>query len=490
MNSTQHCDHEHRQKHSSGLFKISFSASLFCISFGLIASLLVLYLTQVMGFTEKQAYALFGAYFSLIFALPVIGGYLGSYFGSKRSMFWANFLLIMGSGLLAFSQNHIQLVYLGLAFFASGTAIYAPTYLTLQGKLYARNDHRRESAYTLSYVITNLGFLISSVMAGYIQKYFDYHICFLLGALISLVPLALFYFLIRPIEAHQESSLEPLTKLSSGFAWLGLIISSLILVGACLFLLEHANLNNILLIILASLGILVVLYLAFTRESPKDRARLFIFVLLSVLSVGFWTVYTLEPSLLTIFVQNNVDRKIFGFEIPAPVFYGLNPFFIVTVGLGLSYLWVYLRNKGKDFSLSAKFTFSLSSLVVGLLLLAGLIWLTGEGNLLNLWWIVLVYFFLTLAELLISPIGQAMVGRLAPEGFEGGLMGVWQMFCGLSAALSGFLAQWFNVPEKATLHQSNPIYMHGFLVMGGIALIMAVISFLLMSPIRRALNQN
>ncbi len=476
--------------HDLGLFKISFSASLFCISFGLISSLLVLYLTQIMHFTEKEAYALFGAYFSLIFALPVIGGYLGSYFGAKRSMFWANFLLIIGCGLLAFSQNHIDLVYLGLAFFASGTAIYAPTYLTLQGKLYARNDHRRESAYTLSYVITNLGFLISSVMAGYIQKYFSYHLCFLVGALISFIPLGLFYFLIRLIQAHQESSLEPLTSFSKAGAWLGLIVSSLLLVGACLFLLEHANFNNILLMILAGVAVLVLLYFAFTRENREDRERLFIFVLLSLLSVGFWTVYTLEPSLLTIFIEHNVHRVFWKFEIPAPVFYGLNPFFIVTVGLALSYLWVYLRNQGKDFSLAAKFTGSLSALVIGLILLGSLIWLTGYGNFLNLWWIVLVYFFLTLAELLISPIGQAMVGRLAPEGFEGGLMGVWQMFCGLSAALSGFLAQWFDVPEKASLVESNPIYMRGFLMMGGIALIMAILSFALMPLIRRVMNRH
>jgi POT family proton-dependent oligopeptide transporter len=333
-----------------------------------------------------------------------------------------------------------------------------------------------------------LGFLIASVMAGYIQKYFSYHTCFLIGALISLIPLGLFYFLIRPIHPHEETCIKPLTRLSLAWSWLGLIFSSLVLVAISLFLLKHADFNNYLLIILASLATLVVLYFAFTRPNPADRAKLLVFVVLSVLSIGFWTVYTLEPSLLTIFIDKNVDRHLLGFEIPAPVFYGLNPFFIVTLGLALSYLWVYLRKKGKDFSLSAKFTMSLFSLVIGLLLLAGLISLTM--HLLNLWWIVLVYFFLTLSELLISPIGQAMVGRLAPEGFEGGLMGVWQMFCGLSAAISGFLAQWFNVPEKATVTESNPIYMHGFFVMGLIALGMAIISLVLMPFIRRVIEKN
>ena len=476
-----------RSLHPSGLFKIAFSASLFCVSFGLIASLLVLYLTQQLHFSEKDAYALFGAYFALIFSLPVIGGYLGSYFGFKRSMLWANILLIVGSGLLAFGGLSIDWVYLGLAFFATGTAIYAPTYLTLQGKLYAKDCHLRDSAYTVSYVITNMGFLIASVMGGYIQKYFSYHICFLIGALIAFVPLVLCYFFIRPLLAHEESSINPLTRLSKPLAWLGLVVSSLLLVGVCLFLLKHANLNNVLIIVLAVMATLLLLYFSWSRRDSKDGANLLIFVILAVLSIGFWTVYTLEPSLLTVFIQNNVDRHLFEFEIPAPVFYGLNPFFIVTAGLALSYLWVYLRKRERDLSLSAKFTLSLFSLVIGLLLLAGLIEL-NLTHLLNFWWIVLVYFFLTLAELLISPIGQSMVGRLAPEGFEGGLMGIWQMFCGLSAAISGFLAGSLNVPEKSTVTVSNPIYMHGFFLMGLMALGMACLSFVLMPFIRKRLN--
>ena len=245
--------------------------------------------------------------------------------------------------------------------------------------------------------------------------------------------------------------------------------------------------NNVLIIVLAVMATLLLLYFSWSRRDSKDGANLLIFVILAVLSIGFWTVYTLEPSLLTVFIQNNVDRHLFEFEIPAPVFYGLNPFFIVTAGLALSYLWVYLRKRERDLSLSAKFTLSLFSLVIGLLLLAGLIEL-NLTHFMNFWWIVLVYFFLTLAELLISPIGQSMVGRLAPEGFEGGLMGIWQMFCGLSAAISGFLAGGLNVPEKSTVTVSNPIYMHGFFLMGLMALGMACLSFVLMPFIRKRLN--
>jgi len=475
------------RKHPSGLWFISSSAAFFCISFGLVTSLLVLYLIHQLGFESKQAYALFGAFFSLIFGLPVFGGYLSSYFGFKRAMLWSNILLILGAGLLAIPGDHY--LYLGLACFASGTGMYAPTYMTLQGKLYAREDTHREGAYTLSYVITNLGFLVASVSGGYIQRYFSYHMCFAIGAAVDLVPLGLFIFAIAPIRAHEEKSIAPLTRLSAPWAWFGMITSSLLMVGICCFLLKHANLNNFLLVVCAVLAIGSLSYLALTQKNKRDRARLWVFMGLSILSTGFWIVYSLEPSLLTVFIENNVNRNLWGHLIPPSVFYGLDPFFIILIGLVLGVLWVRLRERNKDLSLPFKFSLSLLSLVIALTLLGGLIGMHGKANLLNLWWIVLVYFFLTLSELLISPIGQAMVGRLAPEKLEGGLMGVWQMFCGASGAISGFLGQWVNVPDHASVSVTNPIYMRGFLEMAAGSLIFCIISFSLVPLIRRVISQ-
>lgn len=475
-------------RHPKELWYIATSAAFTCMCFGLIASLLVLYLTQDLHFSNKKAYAIFAAYFSLIYALPVIGGYLSSYFGFKKGMFWGNIILI--GGLFFLMTPHPDTVYLGLAMYATGTAIYTPTYLTMQGKLYAKNDHRRESAYTLSYVITNVGFLIAAVAGGLIQKYLSFQDCFLVGEIIAFVPLFIFYFLIRPIKAFEGRSIAPLTKLSNPMAFLGLIVITAIMIPVCLFLLQHANFNNILLIILACVSVSIIIYLALTRKNARDKKRLFVFIILSVISIGFWSMYSLEPSLLTIFIKTNVDRTLFNFTIPPSIFYGLDPFYIITFGLFLSFLWLRLRRRKKDPSLQAKFTMSLFALVIGLMLLSFLIKHHGFETKLSMWWIVLVYFFLTAAELLISPIGQAMVGRLSPEGFEGGLMGVWQMFSGVAAAISGFMAQWAVVPKHTSLAHSNPVYVTGFFRIGMIALTLAVVSLIIMPLIKKAMQQK
>ena len=78
----------------------------------------------------------------------------------------------------------------------------------------------------------------------------------------------------------------------------------------------------------------------------------------------------------------------------------------------------------------------------------GIITLAGV-HLINPLWILLGYVFLTTAELLISPIGYSMVGRLSPEGKEGILMGVWTLFIGFGAIISSYLANLTTTKNKA-----------------------------------------
>ncbi|NCX93805.1 MAG: MFS transporter, partial [Gammaproteobacteria bacterium] len=215
-------------KHPVGLWMISTSASFFCVCFGMISSLLALYLSNVLHMKSSDVYSLFAAFFALIFALPVVGGYLGNHFGYKKALILANLLLI--AGLLFLAIPTFTFMYLGLAFFASGTAIYTPTYLTLQGKLYEKSDARRDSAYTYSYVVTNVGFLIASVLGGFLQQHFNFQICFLVGAVIGVIPLILFMIWIRTLEFPSESSIAPRSKMGHSGTWLGLILSTALLI--------------------------------------------------------------------------------------------------------------------------------------------------------------------------------------------------------------------------------------------------------------------
>ena len=48
-------------------------------------------------------------------------------------------------------------------------------------------------------------------------------------------------------------------------------------------------------------------------------------------------------------------------------------------------------------------------------------------------WLFIFYVFQSIAELLISPVGYAMIGRLAPRKYQGIMMGAWMLQTGLGS---------------------------------------------------------
>jgi POT family proton-dependent oligopeptide transporter len=273
--------------------------------------------------------------------------------------------------------------------------------------------------------------------------------------------------------------------------WYLILALCLVSVGMVLLahvLLTHIVANDVFLAVLLLCAVGYVIYLA-RQQSQVGRRRLFAFLILSFISLGFWSLYTLEPSLLTVFIKTNVDRQLFGQLIPPSVFYGLDPLFVIVMGVVFGWVWSALERRKANPSLPAKFTCSLFSMSLGFFLfIVGIAW-AGMDGLSSMTWVVLGYLFLSIAELLISPIGLAMVGRLSPEGCEGRLVGVWQLFTGVSGPIAGYLAQWAVVPKQASLVRSNPIYMHAFFKIGMITVVLGVLMWGLVPMIKRLMSE-
>lgn len=475
------------EKHPRILWYLAMVSMFISLPFGMINSLLVLYLKGPMQFSQHHQYALFSAYNAMLFTLPLIGGFAAGQFGYKKALIVATLLCFLGP-ITLFGSSMTSLT-LGLSLFATGTGIYVPTYLVLVGKLYTRNDGRRESGYTICYVFGNIGFLLSAILASYLQRYMGFNATFMTGGFFMLIVAASFPFLLWRIEHHDGSSINANFNWSEGKKWFAMILTALITIPICYELLSYAKLANNLLLGLVVFEGVALFALAFLQKTQLNKMRLIAFILLSFLSMGFFALYMLEPSLLMVFIQTNVDRTIGDITIPTALSYGLDPLYICLFGSFFAYLWVKLRKINRDPSLPAKFTLSLFVMGFGILIYAASIWLSGFDNKINLFWPIFGYLFLTCAELLISPIGFAMVGRLAPEGMEGALMGVWQTFTGMSAAIADLLAEQTTIPKDASLSQSNHTYFDSFGKIALFAIVLGVVSWLLLPFIKRAIGQ-
>ena len=91
-------------------------------------------------------------------------------------------------------------------------------------------------------------------------------------------------------------------------------------------------------------------------------------------------------------------------------------------------------------------------------------------------WLVFAYAVVTLGELMLSPMGLSLVSKVAPIHLRGLLMGGWFGATALGNKLTQIGIYW-DIWLQSTF----------FLVLAGMALVMAVVLFLLLKPLKRAM---
>jgi proton-dependent oligopeptide transporter, POT family len=470
-----------RHKHPRGLFYMGALYMLVAFSFGTINSLLILYLTHA-HMSQTQAYSLFAAFNSMVFTLPVPAGYMAEKLGYHQSIIIG--MLFCAIGAWVFTIPTHLFIYLGLAIFAFGLATSATASYCIIDISYTKDDTRRESGFTLFYLLFNVGFLLAAGLGGFITKDYGYADTFRIAAAAVSLSLIGFLALKHKLIAATGRSFAPQVSWSSQRIYFTIILISIAFSLLGVVLLLHEAVNNIVLWILTFAAGIGIMALANKQTEEKARMKLFVFLFLCIVSVAFWSLYMLEPSLLTVFIKTSVDRHAFGTIIPPSTFYGLDPIYIILFGLVLSLLWRKLAEKNKDLSLPTKFILSLVFMGVGYLVFCTGIHFANKEHLVNMGWVISGYWFLSIAELLISPIGLSMVGRLSPEGSEGVLMGIWQLFVGLSAIISGYIATTTTTTAHSII-KSNSIYAHSLLYIGLTAVIVGLLAAFAVPTLKR-----
>ena len=166
-------------------------------------------------------------------------------------------------------------------------------------------------------------------------------------------------------------------------------------------------------------------------------------------------------------------------ELPASVFLSLNSVFVVSFAPLFAWLWLKL---GKNEPSSP------TKMAMGLLLLAlGYLWIAfgvngvQPGIKVSMIWLTGMYALHTCGELCLSPIGLALVNKLAPIKFASLLMAVWFTANAIANKLAGVLSGLYPQPGHTTsflgYHITNLYeFFMLFVVMAGVA---SLILFLL-----------
>ena len=137
----------------------------------------------------------------------------------------------------------------------------------------------------------------------------------------------------------------------------------------------------------------------------------------------FWLISDQGYSTLSLFAENNTDRHVGGFEIPASWLQSVNPIGIVLLAPVFAYLWVKLGKRAP--TLPGKFVLALLLIGASFSAMAVLANIAQGGTKVLLIWLMMIVPIQTIGELLLSPTGLAASTHLTPRGMESQVVALW-----------------------------------------------------------------
>lgn len=469
-----------------GLFYLFFSELWERFGNMTILTLLVLYLTHHFNYSDNYAYLLQGAFAAFIYITPVPGGSIaGKYIGYQRAILLGALILAVGYFMIAVLSLNFLLI--GLSLLVLGTGFFKPNVSSIVGDLYEANDPRRDSGFTLFYMGINIGSLLPPLFIGKLVAAYGYVPGFMIAGIGMIISLIIFLRARKVLGSRGGVPADSMINRSANNRFrfniillLGLVVTAAVAYGAL-----HVPQFSSWILIGASIFIILYVMWITLKLQGNERKGMLVCLILTLISVGFWAIYMQTFSSMLLFADRNMDLHFFGMVIDANFTNSFNPFFIIILSPLLSFFWPWL-NKQK-FSPSYPMKFALGTLFVALgqLCIAAAINFFSHNGFTSSYWLLLSYFMQTIGELLLSPIGLAMITVLTPKKYVGMMMGVWFLALAAAFAIGGVMATTANVPKGSDVVTSAHIYMTAFYKFGFAGIGLTVVALLLVPALKK-----
>ncbi|MEO7774365.1 MAG: peptide MFS transporter [Steroidobacteraceae bacterium] len=451
-------------------------------------ALLVLFLVDSVneggfGLDDRTATAIYGLYTAGVYLAGLPGGWIADrLLGSQTAVLIGGLVIALGHVLLGLSGTP-AVFYFGLLVIVLGTGLLKPNISALVGTLYPEGGARCDAGYTIFYLGVNLGGLFGPLMTATLAQRYGWHIGFLAAAVGMALGVGQF---VRTRRHLGTAGLHPHSRSgvtgSSRGDWLiftltaTMLLVVILLVWAGIVPISPVALQGGAINVIVAMAAAYFLYLlCFAGLDGVERRRVLVLLVLFIASSVFWAGFEQAGSSLNLFAERHTDRLIGSFEIPSGWFQSLNSTFIILCAPLLSALWVLLARRGRNVPVAIKFVCGLLGMAVGFLVMAAASKIVADGEMAGPVWLTLTYFFHTLGELCLSPVGMSATTKLAPQRFVGQSMGVWFVSLSLGNLIASRIAGDFDASNVAAMPgQYMAIFWFGAV---------AALTLLLLSPL-------
>jgi POT family proton-dependent oligopeptide transporter len=402
--------------------------------FYIMMAILVLYMDNEFGWSDSIKGDHYGAFLGLVYFIPLLGGYLGDkIFGQINTVLAGAIAMFFGYVALALSSaDQLVTFYVGLFLVAFGTGIFKVNMAVLVGNLYIDKTHLKDAGFNIFYMGVNVGATIAPLAATLLGYLFnDYRMSFWAAAIGMLICIVTFY--------NGKSKLMKADVKQSNKSEKEIVFQDI--------------------------------------SAKESTQRIIALGILFTIVIFFWMAFYQNGFALTLFAERSTE--VYNFLRPE-TYQFFNPFFILLLTPLLLSVFSKLNKKGKEPSTPLKIFIGMVIMGISMLIM---VWASLEGgnsdsNNMSPNWLISTYLIVTLAEILISPMGQSYVSKVAPPKIQGLMMGGWFLATSIGSYGSGLLGKYY----------SDFAHHEYFLILTGILIFSATLALLAMKKLNKFAN--
>jgi POT family proton-dependent oligopeptide transporter len=388
------------KQHPPGIKVIFMTEMWERFGFYILMAVFVLYMDQEFGWSDPVKADHYGFFLAAVYFLPILGGWLGDrVLGNQTTIRLGAILMVIGYAALALSSaDRLAAFYAGLVCVSTGTGIFKTNMSVTVGGMYEARPEMKDAGFNIYYMGVNLGAAIAPLAATLIHVVFgSYRISFAAAAVGLVVALITFERGRHKIPGLQAQ--RPVAMADSP---------------------------------------------AVDQVGPAEtRQRLLTIGILLTIVIFFWIAFYQNGFALTLFAQ----RATIASDILRPETYQFfNPFFILLLTPILLAAFSRMQARGKEPSSALKIFLGMfiSGFSMLVMFAAGLAGGDADANTMSPLWLVTAYLVVTVAEILVSPMGQSYVTKVAPPRMRGLMIGFWFGATAIGSYGSGLLGRYYG----------------------------------------------
>ncbi len=477
------------KSHPKGLLAAALSNMGERFGYYIMNAVLVLFLCSKFGLSEEKSTFIYSFFYAGIYLLALVGGWIADKTQNYKGTIMTG-LMVMASGyvilsipILSTSQNIgwlLPLTCLALFIIAFGNGLFKGNLQALVGQMYDNFEaeaakqgeealkiakSKRDSGFQIFYVFINIGGVAAPFVAPLLREWWLKAHDMLYNAQL---PALCHEYLAKgqAMAAEQMQNLQILAAQVTGNA--EVVIDP----SFCTSYLQVFN-EGVHYSFIASVAAMLIslTIFIFTRKifpTPSKKAvvtsdytpeeklaaakeikqRLYALFAVLFIAIFFWFAFHQNGTSLSLFARDFVVSS----NIAPEIWQALNPFFVIVLTPVIIWIFGSLAARGKVISTPRKIAIGMAIAGMAYLFLMIVSWVKGYPSadaframpvqesaamMTGPWVLIVLYFFLTVAELFISPLGLSFVSKVAPKHLQGLCQGLW-----LGATAVGNLMLW------------------------------------------------